>query len=62
MRRIHGDGPTAAVALEASNLLIDTRVWPAALGWVLAMPVVVGLVTALFLRSSPVEAPRRRMA
>lgn len=52
----------ALVVLDTSNLLIDARIWPAAAAWLVVMPVVVGLVIALFMRSSPVEAPRRRMA
>lgn len=50
------------VTLDTSNLLIDPRIWPAAAAWLLIMPLIVGAVIALFLRSSVVEAPRRRMA
>jgi hypothetical protein len=52
----------ALVALDSSNLHIHPRIWPAAAAWLLIMPVIVGAVIALFLRSSVVEAPRRRMA
>ncbi len=50
------------VTLDSSDLLIDPRIWPAAAAWLVVMPVIVGSVIALLLRSSVVEAPRRRTA